>query len=86
MATRSTREAAAAGNATTAPVFQPDRAAAPIATSERIDGGRAADSADYAVGWSPSPDFFTRHPKLNALFSPGAGVDRLLADPGLPPG
>lgn len=42
-------------------------------------------AADIAVGWRPSPDFFKRHPSLQAFFSAGAGVDHLLSHPGLPP-
>ncbi len=39
---------------------------------------------DYAVGWKPPLDFFDRHPGLKAFFSCGAGVDHLMAHPGLP--
>lgn len=41
--------------------------------------------ADYAVGWSPPPDFFGRHPTLKAFFSAAAGVDHVLANPSRPP-
>lgn len=44
----------------------------------------AADSADYAVGWNPGPDFFAAHPKLRAFFATSAGVDALLAGGALP--
>jgi glyoxylate/hydroxypyruvate reductase A len=40
--------------------------------------------AQWAVGWSPSADFFARHPTLRAFFSSGAGVDHLLRHSGLP--
>jgi glyoxylate/hydroxypyruvate reductase A len=40
--------------------------------------------AEWAVGWSPSADFFARHPGLRAFFSSGAGVDHLMRHPGLP--
>lgn len=45
---------------------------------------RLAHAADLAVGWKPPADFFGRHPTLQAFFSCGAGVDHLLAHPGLP--
>lgn len=37
------------------------------------------------VGWKPSAGFFAAHPGLAAFFTAGAGVDHLLALPGLPP-
>ncbi|WJR68509.1 glyoxylate/hydroxypyruvate reductase A [Neorhizobium sp. CSC1952] len=40
--------------------------------------------ARYAVIWKPEPDLFQRAPKLEVLFSGGAGVDHILAMPGLP--
>jgi glyoxylate/hydroxypyruvate reductase A len=40
--------------------------------------------ARYAVLWKPDLDLFTRAPKLQVLFSGGAGVDSILAVPGLP--
>ena len=53
------------------------------------DGAASAEpgltsDATLAVGWKPAPDFFARHPALRAFFSCGAGVDHLLAHPGLP--
>ncbi len=42
--------------------------------------------ADYAVGWKPPADFFTRVQVSRAFFSAGAGVDHLLGHPGLPAG
>jgi glyoxylate/hydroxypyruvate reductase A len=45
-----------------------------------------ADLSDarYALLWKPDLDLFTRAPKLEILFSGGAGVDGILAVPGLP--
>jgi glyoxylate/hydroxypyruvate reductase A len=40
--------------------------------------------AEYAVGWKPPADFFSRVRIARAFFSAGAGVDHLLAHPGLP--
>ena len=40
--------------------------------------------ADYAVGWRPPADFFSRVRLARAFFSAGAGVDHLLDHPGLP--
>ncbi len=45
---------------------------------------RYAGDADYAVGWLPPPEFFARQPRLKAFFSIWAGVERILAGPGLP--
>lgn len=39
--------------------------------------------AEAAVAWRPPGDFFTRQPRLKALFCAGAGVDQLLTHPGL---
>jgi glyoxylate/hydroxypyruvate reductase A len=46
----------------------------------------AADlsEARYAVIWRPDPMLFERAPKLEVLFSGGAGVDYILAMPSLP--
>ncbi|TNM66510.1 glyoxylate/hydroxypyruvate reductase A [Aliirhizobium smilacinae] len=41
-------------------------------------------SASYAFLWKPDPDLFQRAPNLKILFSGGAGVDSILATPGLP--
>jgi glyoxylate/hydroxypyruvate reductase A len=46
--------------------------------------GSTPGAAQLAVGWKPPADFFARHPSLQAFFSCGAGVDHLLAHPGLP--
>lgn len=39
---------------------------------------------DYAVVWKQSPGLLARLPNLKAIFSIGAGVDHILADPELP--
>jgi glyoxylate/hydroxypyruvate reductase A len=39
---------------------------------------------DYALLWQPPPGVLKGFPKLKAIFSVGAGVDALLADPDLP--
>ncbi len=41
--------------------------------------------ADYAIVWKPPREFFPRQPGLKAVFNLGAGVDSLMAMPGLPP-
>jgi glyoxylate/hydroxypyruvate reductase len=43
------------------------------------------DWADFAIGWSPSPDLFKTQTKLKAFFSAAAGVDHLLSNSALPP-
>ncbi|MGK6314534.1 2-hydroxyacid dehydrogenase [Neorhizobium sp. DT-125] len=48
------------------------------------DSGRDLSEARYAVIWKPEPNLFQRAPKLEVLFSGGAGVDHILAMPGLP--
>jgi glyoxylate/hydroxypyruvate reductase A len=40
--------------------------------------------ADYAVGWSPPPQFFVEQPRLRAFLSIGAGVEHVLNNPKLP--
>src|SRR5690606_28631859 len=40
--------------------------------------------ARYAVVWKPEADLFERAPKLEVLFSGGAGVDHVLTLPDLP--
>lgn len=39
---------------------------------------------DYVLVWNPPPGFWSRLTGLRAIFSMGAGVDRLLGDPELP--
>jgi glyoxylate/hydroxypyruvate reductase A len=41
--------------------------------------------ADYAIGWAPSPEFFTSQPRLRAFFTIGAGVEHVIHNPKLPP-
>lgn len=43
------------------------------------------EPADYAVGWTPPPQFFVDQPQLRAFFSTGAGVEHVLNNPKLPP-
>lgn len=45
--------------------------------------GRREDIA-YALAWRPAPDVLRSFPNLKAIFSLGAGVDAILADPTLP--
>jgi len=40
---------------------------------------------DYAAVWQPPPGLLASLPNLKAIFSMGAGVDHILADPELPP-
>jgi len=40
---------------------------------------------DYALVWKPKPGLLATLPNLKVIFSLGAGVDALLADPTLPP-
>ncbi len=42
--------------------------------------------AEFAVAWNPPDEFFDGIRVTRALFSAGAGVDRLLCHPGLPAG
>ena len=46
--------------------------------------GEADPSIEYAVVWKQKPNVLSRLPNLKAVFSIGAGVDHLFADPGLP--
>jgi glyoxylate/hydroxypyruvate reductase A len=39
---------------------------------------------DYVLAWNHPPGFLKQFPNLRAIFSMGAGVDRLLLDPELP--
>ncbi|HET8728781.1 MAG TPA: glyoxylate/hydroxypyruvate reductase A, partial [Alphaproteobacteria bacterium] len=47
------------------------------------DTGERSD-IDYALVWKPEPGLLASLPNLKAIFSLGAGVDALLADPTLP--
>ena len=46
--------------------------------------GDTDPSIEYAVVWKQNPDVLSKLPNLKAVFSIGAGVDHLFADPGLP--
>ncbi|MDO3721547.1 glyoxylate/hydroxypyruvate reductase A [Marinobacter sp. chi1] len=41
----------------------------------------AAVEADYAIVWNPPAELFEREPQLKAIFSLGAGVDKLVSLP-----
>lgn len=58
-------------------------AAAGVAAQFEVWDGRGID-ARYAVVWLPPPELFTVERGLRAVFNAGAGVERLLAMPGLP--
>jgi glyoxylate/hydroxypyruvate reductase A len=58
-------------------------AAAGVAAQFEVWDGRPID-ARYAVVWLPPPELFTVESGLRAVFNAGAGVERLLAMPGLP--
>ncbi len=53
--------------------------------ADRAPGPATSPHADYAVGWNPPAALFASQPRLKAYFQAGAGVERLLALPGLPP-
>lgn len=42
------------------------------------------DAVEYALVWAPPPGLLATLPNLKVVFSVGAGVDALLADPDLP--
>ena len=42
------------------------------------------DAPDYVLVWKPPAELFARVPKARAIFNLGAGVDAVLAVPGLP--
>jgi glyoxylate/hydroxypyruvate reductase A len=56
-----------------------------VAAQFEVWNGRRID-AHYAVVWLPPPELFTVETGLRAVFNAGAGVERLLAMQGLPPG
>jgi len=58
--------------------------AAGVAASIEPFEGRPLD-ARYAVVWLPPAELFAAEPNLRVLFNAGAGVERLLALPGVPP-
>ena len=59
-------------------------ARAGIAAQLEAFEGKPLD-ARYAVVWLPPAELFTTERGLRAVFNAGAGVERLLAMPGLPP-
>jgi glyoxylate/hydroxypyruvate reductase A len=59
-------------------------AAAGVAASIEPFEGQAIE-ARYAVVWLPPPELFAVERGLRVLFNAGAGVERLLALPGVPP-
>lgn len=48
------------------------------------DWGTPQDGDAYAFVWEPEPGLLARYPNIKAIFSLGAGVDHILADPHLP--
>ncbi len=46
--------------------------------------GPADPSIEYAVVWKPQPGILSKLPNLKVIFSIGAGVDHVFADPDLP--
>lgn len=65
-----------------------DRALAGALAGRQVQhaSDKSADlsNASYAFLWKPDLDLFERAPNLKVLFSGGAGVDSILATPGLP--
>jgi glyoxylate/hydroxypyruvate reductase len=51
----------------------------------RMNADESAPQAEAAVVWRPPPALFAEQRRLRAVFNLGAGVDALLAVPGLPP-
>lgn len=51
-----------------------------------IWGHGRAGSADYAIAWAaPTKEFFDQHDRLKAFFCTGAGVEKLITSPAMPP-
>ena len=51
-----------------------------------IWGAGRPGSADYAISWAaPGQEFFAQHDRLKAFFCTGAGVEKLLSSPAIPP-
>ena len=61
-----------------------DRSASALATGVSPGPG-GTPGAHYGVGWRPPAAFFADNPDLAAFLAAGAGIDHLLALPGLPP-
>lgn len=55
-----------------------------INRADPVNDGRDLSGIDYALLWKPLDDLFARTRDLKVLFSGGAGVDHVLALPGLP--
>lgn len=55
-------------------------------TEARVDIWRPGfeQQVDFAVGWSPPPEFFATQSRLRAFFSTGAGVEHVMNNPKLP--
>jgi glyoxylate/hydroxypyruvate reductase A len=49
-----------------------------------LDGAHDPDAVRYACAWKPPAGRLAQYPNLEIIFSLGAGVDHLFADPGLP--
>lgn len=67
--------------------YDPDRWARIIGAGREVVRERTwpeDPSIRYAVAWSQRPGSLSGLPNLKAIFSVGAGVDHLLADPALP--
>ncbi|MER2535372.1 MAG: glyoxylate/hydroxypyruvate reductase A [Rhizobiaceae bacterium] len=67
--------------------FQPQRWYELLSAGREVvlePDGPGDPSIDYAVVWKQKPGLLSRLPNLRAIFSLGAGVDHVLADPGLP--
>lgn len=43
------------------------------------------DGVEYAIAWQSDGDLFSKMPDLKVVFSAGAGVDKILSNPSLPP-
>ncbi|MCJ9429457.1 2-hydroxyacid dehydrogenase [Kordiimonas marina] len=48
------------------------------------DWGSPDDGPAYAFVWEAEPGLLKRYPNIKAIFSLGAGIDHLMADPDLP--
>jgi len=48
------------------------------------DWGSPDDGPAYAFVWEPKPGLLAEYPNIQAIFSLGAGVDHILADPSVP--
>jgi glyoxylate/hydroxypyruvate reductase A len=61
------------------------REGAPGVALVHDQGGTALPGIRYAMTWKPQADLYRRMPDLAALFVLGAGIERFLADPSVPP-